>query len=151
MSTLHTVRTEASLSPEEYRQILEGLSIESIHLAECHVQVDHELMHTELPADAPIHVGMQEQVVRWEQKDGTLLFWHSYHLRGRRKRKQVLRIEAVYLVRYKTKQPVPAGFVHIFQRSTLLLTTYPYFRELVDSTMRRMGIPPITLPMVLVR
>ncbi|GBC96717.1 hypothetical protein HRbin16_02526 [bacterium HR16] len=151
MSTSSASRGETAISPEQYREMLEGLRLENINLAEYHAEIDHNILRGEASQMTPIRLGMEQGVVRWEQKDDTLTFWHSYQLRGRVKRKQVLRIGAVYLVRYTTKQPVSADFAHIFQQSTLILTTYPYFRELVDSTMRRMGVPPVTLPMVLVQ
>lgn len=141
----------ASISPEQYRQTLEGLQLESIHLTECHATVDHDLLQGEPSSDRLVHVSLQQQLVRWMQSDNTVAFWHSYRLIGKLKRKQVLRVEAVYVVRYQASVPLSDEFVRIFQQSTLVLTTYPYFRELVDSTMRRMGIPPITLPMIVVQ
>lgn len=143
--------TGTPLAPEQYRKILEGLSLESIHLAQCIAEIDHHLFQAESLQNTPLRVGVHQEVTRWEQQGDVLTFWHTYQLKGKLKRKQALRIEAVYLIRYRTQQPVSEEFVHIFQQSTLILTTYPYFRELVDSTMRRMGVPPLTLPMVLVR
>lgn len=151
MTTSSLLTEEVSISPEQYRQILEGLQLESIHLAECHATIEHDLLQEGLPPPALVHLGLHHQVVRWEQKGSTVAFWHSYSLKGRLKRKQVLRVEAVFLVRYQTNLPLSDEFVRIFQQSTLVLTTYPYFRELVDSATRRMGIPPITLPMVIAR
>lgn len=151
MTASAPVETEALISPEQYREILEGLSLESINLVECHAEIDHGLLQEESSSASPVRVGMDQEIARWEQKGDVLLFYHRYRLRGRARRKHVLRIEAAYLVRYKTEQPVSAEFVQVFQQSTLILTTYPYFRELVDSTTRRMGVPPITLPMVFVR
>lgn len=151
MSTSSAAGGETTISPEQYRELLEGLGLENINLVECHAEINHDILWGEASQMTPVRVGLEQGVVRWEQKDDTLTFWHGYQLRGKVKRKQVLRVEAIYLVRYTTKQPVSAEFVHIFQQSTLILTTYPYFRELVDSTTRRMGIPPITLPMILLQ
>lgn len=151
MSASSSTPVETSISPEQYREILQGLTLDSINLAQCVAEIDHDLFQSATLQNAPLRVGMHQELTRWEQEGDVLTFWHNYQLKGRLKRKQALRIEAVYLIRYRTQQRVTAEFVHIFQQSTLILTTYPYFRELVDSTMRRMGVPPITLPMVLVR
>lgn len=151
MNTSSAARGEIAISPEQYREILEGLSLESINLVECHAEIDDSLAQGGLSSATPIRVGIDQEVIRWEQKGDSVAFWHRYSLKARRQRKQMLRIEAVYLIRYKAKHPVSAEFADVFQRSTLILTTHPYFRELVDSAMRRMGIPPITLPMVLVQ
>ncbi len=151
MSKLPPTDTETTISPEQYRAILEGLNLESINLAELHADVDHELWQSNALGNTTIRLVFHQEVVRWEQVDNVLTFIHNYQLTGKVKRKHVLQIEAVYRVRYVTTQAVSPDFVRIFQQSTLVLTTYPYFRELVDSTTRRMGVPPVTLPMVLVR
>ncbi len=151
MNTSSAARGETSISPEQYREMLQGLALESINLVESHAEIDEHLSQGKMSQSAPVRLSIDQKVIRWEQNGEVLTFWHTYRLKGKVKQKQILRVEATFLVRYSTKQLVSADFVHIFQQSTLILTTYPYFRELVDSTMRRMGVPPVTLPMVLVQ
>lgn len=61
MAVSSPVETEALISPEQYREILEGLSLEGINLLECHAEIDHNLLQEESSSASPVRVGMDQR------------------------------------------------------------------------------------------
>ncbi len=151
MNNVDATDITTSLSPERYREMLKGLMLQSINLVEHHAVLESSLVLSKSSESTPVRVELHQELVSWEQSDGLLAFSVQYRIEGKVKRKKMIGIRAVYIVRYQSEQPVTPDFVRIFQQSTLVMVTYPYFRELVDTTTRRMGTPPLTLPMLMLQ
>lgn len=63
--------------------------------------------------------------------------------------KEILSIEANYLVIFHSAKLLPNEFWDIFTKTSLHLIVYPYFREYVQNVTSRMNIPPLTMPILL--
>lgn len=63
--------------------------------------------------------------------------------------KEILSIEANYLVNFHSATLLPQEFWDIFNRTSLHFIVYPYFREYVQNITSRMNIPPLTMPILL--
>jgi len=71
----------------------------------------------------------------------------SYQLDAKSKRRNVFNIKARYQVTFKTSKPIPPEFFEMFNKWSLPVQTFPYLRELVNSMISRMGLPPLVLPL----
>jgi len=73
----------------------------------------------------------------------------TYNLLARSKgsRKAFLRIKCEYDLVYESAERLPQEFFEMYSKTSLPLNVWPYFREFVQSTSTRMGLPPITMPL----
>jgi len=55
-------------------------------------------------------------------------------------------IEVSYLMDFQTGGPIDDEVFEIFAQSTVLVDSWPYFRELVQNTLIRMGLAPVIIP-----
>lgn len=62
--------------------------------------------------------------------------------------KNFMDINASFNVLLLCKSSLPNNFWKIYNKSTLPLIVYPYFREFVQNMTARMNIPPLTLPIL---
>jgi hypothetical protein len=75
---------------------------------------------------------------------------HSYILSSKHSggKIKMLEIEATFKLELISKQPFTDEFFEIYKDSSLMLNTWPFFREFVNSITSRMDIPPLTLPFI---
>ncbi len=55
-------------------------------------------------------------------------------------------IDATFLLDFQTGGPIDDEVFEIFSQSTVLIDSWPYFREIVQNTLLRMGLAPIIIP-----
>jgi len=55
-------------------------------------------------------------------------------------------IEVTFLLDFQTGGPIDDEVFEIFSQSTVLIDSWPYFREIVQNTLLRMGLAPIIIP-----
>jgi len=55
-------------------------------------------------------------------------------------------IEVNYIMDFHVGGPMDDEIFGIFEQSTVLVDSWPYFRELVQNTLLRMGLAPIVIP-----
>ncbi len=55
-------------------------------------------------------------------------------------------IEVSYLMDFETGGPIDDEVFEIFAQSTVLVDSWPYFRELVQNVLIRMGLAPVIIP-----
>ncbi|TKJ41336.1 hypothetical protein CEE36_08450 [candidate division TA06 bacterium B3_TA06] len=60
--------------------------------------------------------------------------------------KHYARIECSFIVEYRSEKPMTDELFEIFEKVNLPLNTWPYFREFVQNSTVRMGLPPLVLP-----
>lgn len=60
----------------------------------------------------------------------------------------LMAIECTFQLEYRSAFPFTDEFFQAFADAALLLQVVPYVREFVQAMTLRMGIPPLTLPMV---
>ncbi len=55
-------------------------------------------------------------------------------------------IETGYILDFQVGAPIDDEIFEIFAQSTVIVDSWPYFRELVQNTLIRMGLAPIIIP-----
>jgi len=60
----------------------------------------------------------------------------------------LIKISPSYILDFQVGGPMDDEIFKIFADSTVLVDSWPYFREIVQSTLLRMGLAPVVLPPV---
>jgi preprotein translocase subunit SecB len=58
----------------------------------------------------------------------------------------LIKINPSYILDFQVGGPMDDEIFKIFADSTVLVDSWPYFREIVQSTLLRMGLAPVVLP-----
>lgn len=130
------------ISSEKYREILDGLELKNILMSDLKAAIKHELFSEGLT------VSIKDSSI-YENKEDEVIVRNTYRLTARNKEKKIaLKIEATFILVFETKEKITDNFFEVYQKISLPLNVWPFFREFVNSTTARMNIPPITLPLL---
>jgi hypothetical protein len=127
-----------------YAEFIKGLHLEEIFLLSASVRNDTggRLSRSVQPIFAA-DVDMGECT-----KDG-FEATYKFTFRGSETetKKDVIEIAASFLLRYKGTLPSSPDLLDMFKQTTLFMNAWPYFREYLQSTVVRCGLPSFTLPL----
>jgi preprotein translocase subunit SecB len=111
-------------------------------------------LRSELSLDkftTPLVLRFSHKTTCLSQRDNTLSFLTKLDTRATRDRKVVLSISAAYRATYSVASESPAikdEEIGAFAEFNVPYNVWPYWRELVQSLTVRMGLPPLTLPLL---
>jgi len=133
-----------SISPDKYREILNGLNLESIYLSTSKSSVDKKSIASGL------RISFRDEASFEKKEDKIVEITHKYRLEATNKKlkKKVLNIECAFCLNYSFEEDFTADFFEVFKDNNLPLNTWPFFREFVFNMTSRMNIPPLTLPLL---
>jgi hypothetical protein len=130
------------ISPQEYRVILESLELTSISLFETSTKLREENISKSLSL-------VIEEKSTFDQVGNTLNILYNYKLtaQGQENAEPAIIIIAKYSIKYKISKEVTItkDFMKIFSDLTVSMLLWTYFREYVNNTVYRMGMPPLVL------
>jgi hypothetical protein len=137
-------KEKKKLSPEEYRSTLKDLEISSISLKKSKSSLDDRF---EMKPGMEVAINTKAQ---YKYVKDNIVIEHSYILSSKHSggKIKMLEIEATFKLELISKQPFTDEFFEIYKDSSLMLNTWPFFREFVNSITSRMDIPPLTLPFI---
>jgi hypothetical protein len=134
---------EASVSPEEYNEFIGGIELLQIRLATA------ELSSSEPPEKA---VGLRADVsyaeASYEKVNGGFRASQTYRFTGYVEDDPDSSIElaATFNLQYRAVTPITSKMFSVFRNLNLPVNSWPYFRELVQSSLARAGWPSTVLP-----
>jgi len=130
------------ISPEDYRTILQSLELNTLFLLESNSKLKEEYLSETLILNI-------DEKYTFEQKSNLLTVYYNYKLIAKAEEQQeaAFVLSAKYAVKYSiTKEvQVTKDFMKIFCDLTLGMLLWTYFREFVNNTVYRMGMPPLVL------
>lgn len=134
-----------SLSPQAYQEIVNDLSLEEIVLKELTLKVYDENQSSDLTLSTTRNY--KKEII-----DGFILNDLKYSLTAKDEtaEKTYFKIAAKYRLKYNCDcdpETLSDDFFKIFLNFTLEIIIWPYFRELVQSLVSKMNLPPLVLPM----
>ena len=87
----------------------------------------------------------------FEQESTILKIIYTYKLSAKDESKEdaAIKVQAKYVVRYNITKDVTISkeFMKVFSDLTLGMLLWPYFRELINNSVYRMGMPTLVLPL----
>ncbi len=132
------------ISPEQYREILKNVRLDSLYLVDLNSKYNEEYVSKSLELDI-------KEKHSFTQENNKLKIFFNYSIIAKEKQaeKPAMTIKCKYVVKYDVLNEVEItkDFMDIFSELTVSLLLWTYFRELVNNTIYRMGMPPLILPM----
>lgn len=132
---------ESKMEPKEYNKLLKHINIADIVLKD----IKSTLFKFSIEEMARLEFKEAAQIINL--KDDLINVEISYLLRAIAKKKKIFDLKAKYIVSFATDRQIPKEFFDIYNEISLPLQTFPYFRELVNSTISKMGLPALILPL----
>ena len=132
------------ISPEDYRNILESLELDTLYLTELNSKFKEENVSSSLSLNI-------EEKNSFEQDGSILKVYYIFKLTAvdEEKNEPVITLQAKYTIRYNISKDIEVtkDFMKVFSDLTLGMLLWTYFRELVNNTIYRMGMPTLVLPL----
>jgi len=133
------------IEPAEYSRLLKGLQILSIWVNGFSAERSGE----QPKLSTPILGKIKDETSMHMKEDGLAIakVRYLFNARAEGTRKSFLKIKCEYHLLFETRESLPEAFFKTYSKTSLPLNVWPYFREFVQSTVTRMNMPPITLPL----
>lgn len=136
---------------ERFKALVSAVEIEGVRLVEANAKT--EIRSAADIEAASFHVE-QSARVKERQKDGTFFVLATISAQvipedKDKKDEAVIAIRAGFELQYKLpkNQVVSSRDLKTFAETNGIYNVWPYWREFVQSTFARMGLPPVTLPL----
>jgi len=134
------------VSPKEYREFIKGVQLLGIIVKASQARRIADTIDLSRSAD----LNTTERA-EFKMTDGnTCVVQHHYDLSmaytGEKDR--LLEIECTFELGLRVASPMTKDYFDVFAKVNLPLNTWPYLREFVHSSISRMGLPPVVLPLV---
>lgn len=131
------------ISPKDYNAFIAKLDLESIRLARLEITALHAYAAGRplipfISTDRTEYVGAEQAFV----VSCDLRFEGRYEDEA----EPVISVAARFEIGYNADRPMTDAIFTIFKQTSLQLNTWPYFRELVQSSLARAGWPVLVLP-----
>ena len=127
------------ITPDLYQATLERLKLTSVLLDKMDVRCSREALGDSLKVNVKTRCVEQQFDTEYIVLSGFLVETTSGDA-------EVLRLEATFRISFDCSAPVPSGFLAVYSKLAMPMTTLPYLRELLFNVTNRMGLPPLTLP-----
>ncbi len=134
------------VSPKEYREFIKGVELRGIIVKASQARRLADIVDLSRRVDLNTN-----ERAEFRMTDGnTCVVQHHYELsmiyNGEKDR--LLEVQCTFELGLRVASPMTKDYFDIFARVNLPVNTWPYFREFVHSTISRMGLPPVVLPLV---
>jgi hypothetical protein len=133
------------LKPDEYRKILTGISLE--HIALKSIKADKNV----LSLDGDYSINHKSSFNGFSVENNIIVIPNKHSITfypTNNPRKKDIKIDCTYEVLIKSDLEFTKEFFDIYCEISFPIIIWPYIRELVQSITSRMGIPPLTIPMI---
>ena len=90
----------------------------------------------------------------YDSEQRTLVVFVQFYTRGkfteREEEHELFHLEARYIVAYthSSTEPIPGPCIEAFAQLNGIYNAWPYFREYLQCSTARMGLPTVTLPLI---
>jgi hypothetical protein len=131
-------------TPEVYNAFLQGLELDNIRLVSLKAE-----SKVEQPKPAQTNVDIRYKPT-WRNREGGFEALARYKVRfiDRKAREVQGSIEATFSLRFHSSEPMREELFVVFGDLNLKINSWPFMRELVQSTMHRLDWPPFPLPLL---
>lgn len=136
---------EQSEVETQYRTMMAGLQLTTILIqsAEFSRDMDVELGQAEATVKKSGEYSINEDMRRFR-----FLEKLNVEMINNESAAKILSVNCTMLLEYESPVEVSSELIQLFADRNLQLHSWPFFREFLQNTLTRMGIPPITLPLL---
>lgn len=133
------------ISPEEYKKFIDHLNLLRIELIKAEFERDEVF---EFPAKVTIKDDSEYKLLDEKQGLYNILNHHKLIAVSKNKEKPGLKIDVTFKFTYQDSIPLTDEIFKIFSKQSLVLHSWPYFRQFVQDLSSRAGLPPLTLDVI---
>ena len=134
-----------NISPEEYRKFINKLSLLRIELINVDFKRDESF---ELPAKVSTKDDSKYKTLDEKQGLYTVLNHHKLIATSKGKEKPGLKIDVTFKFTYQSSVPLTDEIFKVFSKQSLVVHSWPYFRQFVQDLSSRAGLPPLVLDVI---
>jgi len=129
------------ISPEEYSEVLKGIQLINISLLRLNSVIERKNFVDKMTIDVKVEMS-------YDKVPGGFYSTSVYKIVAMNKNGDcALEFEITYRIDFSSEKEITDSFFEVYKNVSLPLNTWPFVRELVNSTTARMNIPPLTLPL----
>ncbi|MBU0712652.1 hypothetical protein KJ762_07960 [bacterium] len=134
------------LSVKEYQRILKSIQLREISLKSIRAEKSVEYLEKNLE----LNIKDSSKYIPDDKNIG-FIYHFSLNAKSPDKDKPAVKIGVDFSVEYSNPKNIPIDpeFYDIFPNASLKYIVWPYFREIVQNTVSRMNLPPLTLPTIM--
>jgi preprotein translocase subunit SecB len=136
---------KAAQTSSDYNEFVEGLSLVRMRLTE--MKAESAISE---PPEEGVKIAVQEDAeVQWEEGSNECEFTYSILLEIQpleNEDEALASIECTYVLDFESETIPEKEDLDIFSKHNLWSIVWPYFREIVYSTLAKMELPPLLLP-----
>jgi preprotein translocase subunit SecB len=129
------------IDPEKYSRILRDVDLVDI------IQKRLRSVLKGTLTDEKKSFQLTESMQVLERSDDQCVLECIFKLKAKSGRRIVAEVEAAYSVFFRLSEAVPREFFVLYNRFSLPMQLFPYFREEVHSRFAKMGLPTLVLPL----
>lgn len=132
---------QKEISPQLYNDYLSHIHLSDIYVTD----IQSKLFWRDFPGKAKLDFKEHPSIKK--VKDDFVTIENCYELKAKSNNKRVFLIKINYHVEFHMDKSIPEDFFVLYNKYSLPLQTFPYFREYVNTILSRMGLPPLILPL----
>lgn len=133
------------MPPEKFNKLLEFLELKNIFVTDLKSSLNLKIASKKLQNNPVLNFSEDSKIIELNDDSATLEV--SYKLNAKVKTSKLFDITLKYAVLFEQAQKLPEEFYETYQKLSLPLQTFPYFREYTNSIISRMGLPALILPL----
>ncbi len=133
------------ISQAEYKEFIENLNLASIDLVRSRFAKDEDFFP---PARITLKDQAEFRILDPEKGLFCVLATHSLQAAMPDSGKPGLKIDATFRFCYRSKVLMTRELFAIFSKQSLVLHSWPYFRQFVQDMSARASLPPLTLDVI---
>ena len=138
--------SEVKVTQEQYSRFIDGMTLKAIKIMGINAKVDEKF-------NAPANVKIQEESSYSKIDDKNIKIYQKYVIEASKNDDSNAKfmIEVHYSLLYSVTIPIDDEIFKIFSKSSLLLQTWPFLRQLAHQMTYYMNLPPLVLDVIKVQ
>lgn len=145
MSKKQNLKSAGELSPKQYSEYLNKVSLNSINTISFSASIDRKKLKPEIKPSVSVNDKYSLDI---KSNSTKAIINYSLSVTPENSKTVILSINISFEVLLDHQLNIPKTFWDIYKSATLPLIVWPYFREFVQNTTARMNVPPLTLPLL---
>ena len=130
-----------ALSNDAYSKLLEKIEIEDIVL----IGLEAKRYPSKIEKDINFGLKHEPEFIKKEENDFDIV--DIYTITAKSGKRNIFKIRIKWLLNFSSEVEVDEKFFEIYAERSLILNTYPYVREIVQSITSKMDVPPLVMPL----
>ncbi|TYB36684.1 MAG: hypothetical protein FXF49_00540 [Flexistipes sinusarabici] len=138
--------TNDNFDIKKYNNLVKHIDLLDIKLRNANCKNDDAIFDNKVFQKLKINVSGNIKTIN--KNEDTITYKKEFSLKAKFGNKIMLNINAVYDVTYLLETEASEEYLKYFGERNVPINVWPFFRELCYSITSRMGIPPLTLPVI---